>query len=158
VINRGFGGSQISDSVRLAPRIVLPYKPKLIVFYAGGNDIQAGKSPATVLKDFQAFVKEVHASLPNTRILFISMNPSVARWGKESLFMEGNKLIEGYINRPENKDLHLFYIDTHSKLLSDKGEPRPEILRADGLHLNARGYELWTALLRPMILALASGT
>ena len=55
VINRGFGGSEIADSVRYADRIVLPYKPKMIVFYAGTNDINAGKSPTQVLKRFSGF-------------------------------------------------------------------------------------------------------
>jgi len=156
VINRGFGGSQIADSVRYAPRIVLPYKPRLIVFYAGTNDINAGKSPEAVLKDFETLAEIVHKALPNTRMLFISMNPAVSRWSKEPQFVEANKLIEDYINKPENKNLHLYYIDTHSKLLSDKGEARPEILRADGLHLNDKGYDLWKSILRPKILALAN--
>ena len=64
VINRGFGGSQIADSNHFARRIVHPYKPRQIVFYAGDNDVAAGKSPETVLTDFQQFVKTVHAKLP----------------------------------------------------------------------------------------------
>src|SRR5213083_239756 len=68
VINRGFGGSQIIDSVNYAERIVLPYKPRLIVLYAGGNDLNDGKPPQQVFADYQAFVTKVHARLPDTRI------------------------------------------------------------------------------------------
>jgi len=57
VINRGFGGSQIADSVRFADRIVIPYHPARIFFYAGDNDLNAGKSPETVAGDFAAFEK-----------------------------------------------------------------------------------------------------
>ena len=155
VINRGFGGSEIADSVRYAPRIVLPYKPRMIVMYAGGNDINGGKTPETVLKDFQAFVKEVHKALPKTRIVYISMNPAVSRWKKEADFVEGNRLIEAYIRSADKKGRRLNYIDSHSKLLSPTGEARPDIYRPDGLHLNSKGYELWTAILRPQILPLA---
>ncbi len=158
VINRGFGGSQIADSVRYAERIVIPYKPKMIVFYAGGNDINAKKSPEQVLKDFQAFVEKVHAALPDTRIVYISINPSVARWKQEEKILEANRLIEAFVREIEAKKDEaapkLSIIETHSKLLSPEGKPRPEILRADGLHLNAKGYELWTALVKPQILAL----
>ena len=56
VINRGFGGSHLSDSVAFMDRIVTPYRPKLIFLYAGDNDIAAGKSPEEVLSDFKAFV------------------------------------------------------------------------------------------------------
>jgi lysophospholipase L1-like esterase len=155
VINRGFGGSEIADSVRYAPRIVLPYKPRMIVFYAGGNDINGGKTPETVLKDFKAFVQEVHESLPKTRIVYISMNPAVSRWKKEADFVEGNRLIQEYVQTNAKKGMPLNFLDSHSKLLSATGEARPEIYRADGLHLNSKGYELWTAILRPRILALA---
>ena len=79
VINRGFGGSQVEHSVRYADRIVLPYRPKLIVFYAGDNDIAAGKTPNRVLEDFKAFVAKVKTALPNTKILYVSIRPSVAR-------------------------------------------------------------------------------
>ncbi len=156
VINRGFGGSQIADSVRYADRIVLPYKPRMIVFYAGTNDINAGKSPAQVLKDFQAFVDKVHAALPATRIVFISINPSVARWKQEEKILEANRLIASFVRDNDGKTAKLTYLDTHAKLLSPEGKPRPEILRTDGLHLNDKGYELWTAVLKPQLLPLAA--
>jgi lysophospholipase L1-like esterase len=76
VINRGFGGSQIIDSVNFAGRIVLPYRPRMVVLYAGGNDINSGKSPEQVFADFQAFVKKVHATLPETRIAYIPLRPT----------------------------------------------------------------------------------
>src|SRR5687768_7351671 len=66
VINRGFGGSQIADSVLYTEKIVLPYKPAVVVMYAGGNDINGGKTPEAVLGDFKKFAQGVHASLPDT--------------------------------------------------------------------------------------------
>src|SRR5690606_31638453 len=59
-INRGFGGSQIADSVHFADRLILKHEPKVIVSYAGDNDISAKKSPERVASDFQSFVKVVH--------------------------------------------------------------------------------------------------
>ncbi len=82
VINRGFGGSQIADSVNYADRIVIPCKPRLIVLQAGGNDIAAGKSPERVLSDFKAFVEKVRARLPETRIAFLSIHPAPVRWAQ----------------------------------------------------------------------------
>jgi lysophospholipase L1-like esterase len=76
VVQRGFGGSQLSDVVYYSPRIVLLYRPRLIVLYAGDNDIAAGKSPATVVRDYRAFVALVRRALPETRIAFISIKPS----------------------------------------------------------------------------------
>jgi len=80
VINRGFGGSQIIDSVGYADRIVLPYKPRLVVLYSGGNDINAKKSPEQVFSDFKSFVTKVRTALPKTRVAYISIAPNPARW------------------------------------------------------------------------------
>ncbi len=154
VINRGFGGSQIADSVRYADRIVLPYKPKMIVLYAGGNDLAAGKSPAQVLKDFQAFADRALTALPETRLVYMSINPSVARWSQEEKVLEANRLIQRFIQSDAAKPRKLTFLASHSRLLDAEGKPRPDILRADGLHLNAKGYREWTAILKPQIAAL----
>ncbi|BCM93888.1 hypothetical protein IAD21_05783 [Abditibacteriota bacterium] len=156
VINRGFGGSQIEDSVRYADRIVIPYKPKLIVFYAGGNDINAGKIPQQVLKDFRAFSNKVHKALPRTSIAFISINPSRARWNQEAKILKTNSLIEKYINDTNSKKRRLTYLDSHARLLGADGQPQDNLLRSDGLHLNTEGYKFWVSILRPQILTLAS--
>ena len=89
VINRGFGGSQIADSVYYADRIIIPYKPRLIVLQAGTNDINAGKSPEQVLADFKAFVEKVRAKLPDTRIAFLSINPAPVALGAGRQAKEG---------------------------------------------------------------------
>lgn len=156
VLNRGFGGSQVADSVRYADRIVIPYRPRMIVFYAGTNDIDAGKSPAQVTKDFSEFVVKVHTSLPDTRIVYISINPSVLRIKEAPDVRETNRLIADYVRANNSKTLKLSFIDTYSKLLGPDGQPRAEILRPDGLHLNTEGYRLWAAILHPQILALAA--
>lgn len=156
VLNRGFGGSIIHESTQYVPRIVLPYKPKLIVIYAGSNDIAMGLTPEQVRKDFEAFVVAVHASLPETRIAFISINPSVKRWEQQERILEANRQIAEYIKTQSARGVKLSYLDSHAKLLSAEGKPRPEILRADGLHLNAEGYAAWLAILKPQILELVA--
>jgi lysophospholipase L1-like esterase len=155
VLNRGFGGSTIADSVRYADRIVLPYRPRMIVLYAGGNDLHGGKTPEQVLGDFERFVTVVHDGLPRTRIVYVSINPSVARWAEEERVLAANRLIAEYIRENDGKAAPLSFLESHSKLLSAEGKPRPELLRADGLHLNDEGYRLWLSILKPRILELA---
>ena len=152
VLNRGFGGSILRDSTHFAPRIVLPYQPKTIVLYTGTNDLQLGLTPPQVLKDFEAFVATVHAALPHTRIVFISINPSVSRWKSEEQILETNRLVESYVSEQSQKGVKLSYLESHSRLLDPEGKPRPELLRMDGLHLNADGYTAWTAILKPELL------
>ncbi len=145
VINRGFGGSQIADSTFYADRIVFPYKPRLIVLRAGTNDIAAGKSPEQVFEDFKAFVATVRARLPQTRIVFMSLNPSIARWGNFAKESKANELIKAFIAADKN----LTYIDTVGPMLGTDGKPRPELYASDKLHNSPEGYKLWAQLVHP---------
>jgi len=145
VINRGFGGSQIADSIQFAERIILPYQPKVIVLYAGDNDIAGGNSPARVAEDFKTFVMKIRKTLPKTRIVFISIKPSIARWKLVDKMREANALIKGQIE----KDALLEYVDADRPMLGADGMPQSELFIADGLHLNEKGYRLWASLVKP---------
>ena len=147
VINRGFGGSQIADSTHFAGRILHPYKPRQIVLYAGDNDVAAGKSPETVFADFQKFVKAVHANLPKARISFIAIKPSLARWKLSKKMAMTNALVRDDCA----KDKLLDYIDIWQPMLGDDSKPKPNLFVRDGLHLNAKGYALWTSLVKPRL-------
>lgn len=144
VINRGFGGSHIADSLYYAERIVLPYRPATIIFYAGENDIAGGKSPEQVAGDFAAFVEKVRKALPKTRIVFIGLKPSPLRWDKIEQFRDTNGRIRKYIGGQKN----MVFVDVEKVILGEDGQPRGDLFVADRLHLSAKGYELWTELLR----------
>ncbi len=145
VINRGFGGSEMADSAYFADRIVVPYKPRLIVIQAGGNDINNGKSPEQVFADFQAFVEKVRAKLPDVRIAYLSMNPSPSRWAQRDKQQKGNQLIKNYIASGKNLD----YIDFWAAMLGPDGQPREDLFIQDRLHNNAAGYKIRADIVRP---------
>ena len=147
VINRGFGGSQIDDSNHFARRIVHPYKPRQIVFYAGDNDVAAGKSPEKVLTDFQQFVKTVRAKLPKARVSFIAIKPSLSRWKLSGKMAMANSLVRNACSKNKRLD----YIDIWQPMLGENGKPRPDLFLGDGLHLNAKGYALWTSIVKPYL-------
>lgn len=147
VINRGFGGSQIIDSVNYFDRIVRPYQPSLIVLYAGGNDINAGKSASQVAADFRAFAQKVRTTLPSTRLAYISIAPNPARWAQIERVRAANREIEAFIG----KDQHLRYINTHAHMLNADGLPKADIFVSDRLHMNAEGYRIWTRVVAPYL-------
>jgi lysophospholipase L1-like esterase len=147
VINRGFGGSHISDVNHFAGRIALKYKPRLIVFYAGDNDIEAGKPPQHVFDDFADFITTVHERLPETHIVYLPIKPSLARWPKWSRMQEVN----AQVKKLTQVDKRVTYVDTATPMLGADGQPRAELFLDDGLHLNDNGYELWTKVLSPFV-------
>jgi lysophospholipase L1-like esterase len=148
VINRGFGGSQIRDSTWYADRIVVPYAPRMIVLYAGENDLESGRSPQQVREDLEAFVARVRRDLPAVRIAYISSKPSPLRAHMLEAERQANALIES-----DAKRLDLLFIDVFTPMLDAHGQPRGELFREDRLHMNRTGYELWKQVVAPYLLA-----
>jgi len=147
VINRGFGGSKLSDCVRHLDRLVVPYRPRLVLVYAGDNDLAAGRTPEDILERFKAFADGVHASLPAAQIAFISIKPSPARARLIPDIRRANALVHDYVATVPNMD----FIDVFTPMLAADGGPRTELFRPDALHLNARGYELWRTVIAPYV-------
>ena len=142
VLNRGMGGAHISDINRLFDRLVEPYQPARIVFYAGDNDIGSGKAPERVLQDWQAFVARVRIDWPDLPILFLSIKPSVRRWERWPVMERANQLIaEDCASRA-----NVTYVDVASVLLNSDGTPKAVFVE-DELHLNDAGYMLWNTVL-----------
>ncbi len=154
VINRGFGGSQVADSARFADRIITPYKPRIVVVYAGGNDLEAGKTPEQVLSDFRELAGKVHAALPRTRVAYISIRSTTKRLGRDPQVRRVNELIREHAG----KDERLRFIDVDSKMRGPDGQPRADLELADGVHLNADGYKLLNSLVEPVLKELDRAT
>ena len=147
VIQRGFGGCHMGDVVRYADRIVLPYKPRVVVIYAGDNDLAAGKTPERVFADFTNLAGRVHAKLPETRVAFIAIKPSPSRWR----LLESIRAVNRCVAELAAGRRDLVYVDIFTPMLGPDGTPRKELFVADGLHMNAKGYALWVEAIRPYL-------
>ena len=146
IINRGFGGSHMSDLIHYYETVVKPYKPSKVFIYEGDNDIGSGKSAERVVADFETFFKRAQADLPDTQFLVLAIKPSKLRWEKWAAMEQANEMIREYTNR----DADLVYVDVASPLLGDDGKPK-DVFVEDGLHLNKAGYELWRDTVAPYL-------
>lgn len=147
VINRGFGGSHIVDSIVHFDRLVLPHQPRLIVFYAGTNDIAAGKSPQQVAADFELFCAKLHEARPLTKIIFIAAQYAPSRWNLRPKMTELNELVAKFCAA----DARRGFLDTNSAMLGADGQPRLELYSADRLHMSPAGYAIWRELVAPLL-------
>ncbi len=147
LINRGFGGSVIADSIRYFDRIVAPLKPRTIVLYAGDNDIGRGMTAQEVFVDYKRFVEKVHGSLPKTKIVFIAIKPSLRRKALLLTVSGANNLIMEYTLT----DDRLEYADIETPMLDGEELPAAELFAEDGLHLSPKGEKLWAKVLRPYL-------
>ena len=138
-INHGFGGSQIDDTIHFADRIVWPFEPKVIVFYAGDNDIAAGKTPEVVAADFATFSKLVQDNLPETTLIYVAIKPSIARWNLAEPMIEANAAIAQQCAEDDKR----IFLDVWQPMLGDDGKPMSDLFLKDGLHMNSKGYAMW---------------
>jgi len=149
VIQRGFGGSTMEDALYWIDTLVLQHKPRAVVLYEGDNDIGSSLvSPEDLLEGFETFVARVREDLPETRIYFLAVKPSILRWARWPETLRANALIR----EASEADPLLTFIDVASPMLDDAGEPIADIFVADDLHMNAKGYEIWTSIVRPILL------
>lgn len=147
VLNRGFGGSKISDVLDHYAEVVTPYKAPLIVLYEGDNDIAEGISVERVFQDYQTFVSRVKTDFPSTKIAIVSVKPSPSRASWLPAMQDLNaRLLTLCANTAG-----LRYVDTATPMLNNAGQPRPELFISDMLHMNAAGYDLWTAVITPVL-------
>jgi lysophospholipase L1-like esterase len=144
-INTGVGGSEITDSIRSEDRDVIAYQPRVVVFYSGDNDIGGGVSPKDVAAHLDQFAAQLHAALPRTRLVVISIKPSLARWAVAKQMREANALIRQHIAASP----WIEFVDIQDQMLGPGGTPRRELFVSDGLHMTPAGYRIWTAAVRP---------
>lgn len=143
VINRGFGGSTMADCNYFVKSLVVQYRPRHVIVYAGDNDLAEGRSPAHVLESFRSFVTAVRTALPDTRISYISIKPSPLRSALLPQVREANALLADYVRSVPQSD----YIDVFTPMMTAGGEPRADLYGPDRLHMNAAGYDLWQAVI-----------
>jgi len=146
VINRGFGGAHIEHVNRWFNQIVAPYRPRAIVFYAGENDIDAGKSVDRVVADFDEFMSRKKQALGKTPVYFISLKPSKLRFREFPLQSQVNAAIRERAG--QRSDLH--YLDVVPAML-ENGKPK-DIFEPDDLHMTRAGYIIWTQVVRAALL------
>jgi len=146
-INRGFGGSELADSVFYFDRIVAPYRPAVVVLYAGDNDINSGRSADAVLADFLEFRARLRADLPDTRLIYLSIKESPSRAHVRREMRRANHMIAGACTR----DPLCRFVDVSATLQAADGAFRAELFEADGLHINRAGYAVWAERLRPAL-------
>ncbi len=147
IINRGFGGSQFSDLLHYADRVIYPYQPSKIFIYEGDNDIAAGDSPKQIMREAKKLRKKIKKELGDTPVVFISPKPSVARWELKATYEDLNARLKKYADKTKDTE----FADVWNPALNDNGKVVEHIFLKDNLHMNAEGYKIWQEVLVPYV-------
>jgi hypothetical protein len=146
-INRGIGASLISESTYYADQVIVPCKPSTIVFYSGDNDTAYGMTAEMVGDDFKKFVAKIHASLPDTQLVVLSIRPSIARLAVWDVVVASNAQLKAI----SAQDKMIQFVDLTPMLLGPDGKPRRELLRDDLHHLNKDGFDLISPVVKDRV-------
>jgi len=143
-VNLGFGGSTLAACTWFFDRVMAGYEPERLIFYAGDNDLGDGRHPEEIFIFFQEFTHRVAKRFGSLPCYFISLKPSINRWGQVDQFHFTNELISAEIknNHPDWQ-----WIDVFNPMLNAHGYPNAEYYVSDGLHLSKKGYQLWKSII-----------
>ncbi len=147
-LNRGFGGSHISEVNHYLELLVLRHEPSTVVFYCGGNDLWDKKTPEQVEEDFTEFRTRLFAKVPGARLIVMAIRPSPAR-----VSIRGTEVaMNARFKKAAEADRRITYVaGSWDRFLEDAGKPKPELFVDDGLHMNDAGYAVWKELLTPLL-------
>jgi hypothetical protein len=146
VIQRGFGGSKLSDLLVYAHRIIDLHPCSAIVLFVA-NDITGSnldKSPEEVAFLFSKIVRIIRKTHPDTPVFWIEITPTVSRWKVWPEIQKANSLIKDICSSQRN----LYFIKTDYAFLNEKGLPKDDLFREDKLHLTEKGYAVWTEIIK----------
>lgn len=150
IINRGFGGSELTDVIRYAKDVIVPYHPKQVVIYAGENDLAYSDtvSAQTVLHRFVKLFNIIRSALPGVPLIYVSIKPSPSRESLMPKMEQANGLISNFLKLKKKT----VFVDVYHKMLAKDGKPLPDIFVGDNLHMNAKGYHIWQKAIQPYLL------
>jgi lysophospholipase L1-like esterase len=149
IINRGFGGSSLTDVIYYANDVILKYKPKQILIYCGENDIAGSRSATadTVFERFKTLYTIIRSKFKKVPIAYISMKPSPSREKYLETMQKGNAMIKAFMEHQKRSS----YIDVYSSMLDANGKILTHIFLSDKLHMNAEGYKIWQGVIAPYL-------
>ena len=147
VVNRAFGGARTWEVLHYMDRIVLPYEPRVIVYYCGSNDIHCGAEPQGIAQRFEEFVRRVREKLPSTAVVFISIIQAPQKFDKWNVVEQTNRLVQAFCTRMPG----VFFVDVNPVFFDSSHRLRVELFAEDGLHLQPVAYREMTHIIKPVL-------
>ncbi|NNT73089.1 G-D-S-L family lipolytic protein [Flavobacterium sp. IMCC34852] len=148
IVNRAFGGATLEDLMYWQNEVVLKYKPKKIFIYCGENDVASSEivTPEMVFNRYKTLHATLRKQFPQTPIVFVSLKPCILRWAMKDRMMAANALISDYLK----SDKYSVFVNIWDKML-ENGQPMKDIFIEDNLHMNEKGYAIWTKALNALV-------
>ena len=147
VLNLAFDGSQTADMLRMLDSRVLPRRPRVIAYYCGSNDVDAGEPASAIFERTRQFIDRAAGALPETRVVYVSINRAPEKQDRWDVVDAVNRRVEAYAA----ETAFLQYVDVNPVLFGRDGTPRAELYLPDGLHFRPPAYDEFARILKPVL-------
>jgi lysophospholipase L1-like esterase len=147
IINNGFGGSHFSDLIYFLDPLILDLNPRALYIYEGDNDLADGKNPEQIVYQASQMIKLIKGQIPDLKIFLVSAKPSISRWEKKPSYLRFNMYLKEYCVETDD----VAFIDVWRAMLGENGQPNPTLFIEDDLHMNDKGYKIWTEKIKPTL-------
>jgi len=147
ITNVAFDGSVTADMLRMVDSRVIPLRPKVIAYYCGSNDVSLGEPAAAIVGRIVRFIERVSAALPDTRVVFVSINRAPSKEERWDVVEDVNRRIEMYAASHPRVE----YVDVNPVLFDASGRARLDLYMGDELHLRPPAYEGFAKIIKPVL-------
>lgn len=147
ITNLAIDGTQTFDMLRMVDPRVIPLRPKVIAYYCGSNDVDAGEPAAAIVGRIVQFVDRMAKALPDTRVIFVSVNRAPEKQDRWDVVDEVNRQIQKYASGHPRVE----FVDVNPVLFNADGSSRLDLFMGDQLHLRPKAYEGFAAILKPVL-------
>src|SRR5438128_10870570 len=110
------------DSLDRADQLVFPYKPRIIVYYCGSNDVGGGEPAGAIIGRTKQFLKIAGERLPDTFVYYTAIQKAPDKRDRWDVVETVNREMERYSHQATN----LGFIDLNPVLFDKKGNVRME--------------------------------
>jgi lysophospholipase L1-like esterase len=150
VLNRAIAGTVTQDMLSRIGRLVLPYQPRIVVYYCGSNDISAGEEAAPIVERTKRFIQILHEKSPNTFFFYTSIQKAPEKRARWEVVEAVNREMERYSREAAN----VGYIDLNPVLFDSANNVRENLFLPDGLHFRpeSTAYLEFSQIVKPVLI------
>jgi lysophospholipase L1-like esterase len=147
IVNIAFDGAQTSDMLRLVDSRVVSYKPRVVAYYCGSNDVDAGEEGTAIFERIQQFMVRTRTALPDVRIVFVSIIRAPEKQSRWDVVDDVNRRVQAYAAARKGIE----FVDVNPLVFTAAGMPRFDLYLSDQLHFRPKAYEAFAAALKPVL-------
>jgi len=148
VLNRALAGTVTQDWLKRVGEVAA-YQPRIVVFYAGSNDISAGEDAGPIIRRTQQFVNELRVKSPDAFFFYTSINKAPEKRDRWDVVEAVNREMQEFSRKNPN---NVGYIELNTVLFDGQGKVRENLFLPDRLHFRAPAYEEFARIVKPILM------